>query len=96
MNPLPLSAIWLDADGVAAQISVTPRQVRERLACRPDFPQAVREKGVGLRWNAAEVDAWMRERREHTGGRPRELDAAAIARTVDEAFERMRGESPPA
>lgn len=69
---LPLSAIWLDAAGVGAMLSCTDRQVRERLACRPDFPRAVRERGVGMRWNAAEVDDWMRKRRELTGGRPRE------------------------
>lgn len=74
---LPLSAIWLDAAGVAAMLSTSDRQVRERIACRPDFPKACRTPGVGIRWNAAEVDDWMRRQRERTGGRPRETEDAA-------------------
>lgn len=61
---LPLSATWLDAIGVGRMIGATPRQVRERIALRPDFPKAARIGGTGHpRWNAAEVDAWMRRQR---------------------------------
>lgn len=61
---LPLSARWLDAAGVGRMIGVSGRQVRERFALRPDFPRASRPGGTGHpRWNAAEVDAWMRRQR---------------------------------
>jgi predicted DNA-binding transcriptional regulator AlpA len=59
---IPLVALWLDAEGVGEMLSVRPRQVRERIALRPDFPRPAK---VGAkRWNAAEVAAWMRERRD--------------------------------
>lgn len=62
---LPLSATWLDAESVGAMLSLSARVVRERIALRPDFPKPVRIGGVGHpRWNAAEVDAWMRRQRE--------------------------------
>lgn len=55
---------WLDAAGVGQMIGHTARQVRERIALRPDFPRPVRIGGTGHpRWNAAEVDAWMRRQR---------------------------------
>jgi predicted DNA-binding transcriptional regulator AlpA len=70
---LPLSALWLDAEGVGIMIGCPDRQVRERIALRPDFPKAARIRGTGgigaPRWNAAEVDSWMRRQRD--GGRQR-------------------------
>ena len=64
-DAFPLSASWLSAASVAALLDCEPRQVRERFALRPDFPRSVRPGGTGHpRWNAAEVDAWMRRQRE--------------------------------
>lgn len=58
---LPLSAIWLDAEGVGQMLNYEPRIIRERIACRPDFPKPARIGGTGhCRWNAAEVAEWMR------------------------------------
>ena len=63
--PLPLHAIWLDAAGVGRMIGHEARQVRERFAFLPDFPRPARPGGTGHpRWNAAEVDSWMRRQRE--------------------------------
>ena len=63
-DAFPLSARWLSAASVAALLDCEPRQVRERFALRPDFPRSVRPGGTGHpRWNAAEVDAWMRRQR---------------------------------
>jgi predicted DNA-binding transcriptional regulator AlpA len=77
---LPLDAIWLDAEGVGEMLGYEPRLVRERIACRPDFPKPSRIGGRGhARWNAAEVDAWMRAQRELTGGRPRQSSSEATS-----------------
>ena len=77
---LPLDAIWLDAEGVGAMIGYDARIVRERIACKPDFPKPSRIGGNGRpRWNAAEIDAWMRAQRELTGGRPRQSRRAATS-----------------
>jgi predicted DNA-binding transcriptional regulator AlpA len=73
MSDLPLSAVWLNAEGVGQMLNYEPRIIRERIACRPDFPKPSRIGGTGNpRWNAAEVDEWMRAQRELTGGRPRQ------------------------
>ena len=65
MTALPLSALWLDADAVGRMLSLSGRVVRERIALRADFPRPARVGGTGHpRWNAAEVDAWMRRQRE--------------------------------
>ena len=62
---LPLGVQRLDAEGVGQMIGHTARQVRERIALRSDFPKAVRIGGTGHpRWNAAEVDRWMRRQRD--------------------------------
>lgn len=79
---LPLEALWLDADGVGVMIGYEARIVRERIACRPDFPKPSRIGGSGRpRWNAAEIDAWMRAQRELTGGRPRQSSREATSET---------------
>jgi predicted DNA-binding transcriptional regulator AlpA len=59
-KPLPHNIIWLSAEGVGEMLSVTARTVRERVAVLPDFPKAVRLDGILPRWNAYEVDEWMR------------------------------------
>lgn len=77
---VPRDILWLDAEGVGAMLSYEPRVIRERIACRPDFPRPVRIGHIGNpRWNAAEVDAWMRQQREATGGRPRQPSSLATS-----------------
>jgi len=62
---LPLSAIWLDAAGVAEMLGYEPRVVAEKLAPRPDFPRPARIGNKGRpRWRADEVAAWMEQWRE--------------------------------
>lgn len=57
---LPLEATWLDAAGVGRMLGYEARIIRERIACRPDFPRPTRIGGKdNPRWNAAEVNAWM-------------------------------------
>ena len=54
---IPLTARWFDADAVGRMLSLSGRVVRERIA--------LRSGGTGHpRWNAAEVDAWMRRQRD--------------------------------
>jgi predicted DNA-binding transcriptional regulator AlpA len=68
---------WLDAEGVAQLIGVGARQVRERIACRPDFPTPLRIGGVGHpRWRADEVSRWLNTERERQAGRKRARKAA--------------------
>lgn len=51
---------WLTAAEVGKMIGRTARQVRERIALRPDFPRPVRiEERAHPRWVEAEVRAWM-------------------------------------
>ncbi len=33
---------WLSASAIGALLDMTPRQVRERIALRPDFPRPLR------------------------------------------------------
>lgn len=62
---IPLASTWLDAEGVGKMIGHTARQVRERIALRPDFPKPSRIGGTGHpRWNAGEIDRWMRRQRD--------------------------------
>lgn len=52
---------WLDAKGVGKLISQEPSYVLQRLAIRPDFPEANR---VGQpRWDRDEVLQWMADTR---------------------------------
>lgn len=68
----PPDTLWLDAEQAARMISYKPRSFRETVATRPDFPKPVRIGGKGdPRWNAREIDEWMRAQRELTGGRKR-------------------------
>lgn len=51
---IPISAKWLDAEGVGAMLSYAPRYVSERLACRADFPKPARgrrKSGEGIGYN---------------------------------------------
>lgn len=57
---LPASVTWLSMQGVAAQLGYTVSTV-EKLRREESFPKPVYPHGNGdPRWNAAEVDAWMR------------------------------------
>lgn len=64
---IPLPMRWLDAEEVGALLGYSGRQVMERIACRPDFPKALRVDGRGHpRWLASEVSKWAeRERAKH-------------------------------
>ncbi len=63
---------WLDAAGIGALLSVSSRQVRERLALRPDFPRPLRIAGVGHpRWREDEVQEWAEKERQRQNGRER-------------------------
>jgi hypothetical protein len=63
-NNLPLAQRWFDAETVAVMLDVKPRQLRERIVRLPGFPKPAK---VGtLRWNAAELDAWMRRQQANT------------------------------
>ncbi|MGM0562803.1 MAG: helix-turn-helix transcriptional regulator [Pseudomonadota bacterium] len=44
------------------------KRVYNLLACKPDFPQAVKWPGLSKRWRSAEVRAWANQQ---TKGRPR-------------------------
>lgn len=54
---------WIDAAGVGAMLSLSSRQVRERLALRPDFPRPLMlpMRGDNLRWRNDEVAVWQSE-----------------------------------
>lgn len=60
---IPPKLRWLDADGVGAMLGYSAQHVRERLACKADFPKASRPDGGHPRWKAAEVDEWMERQR---------------------------------
>ena len=69
---IPMDARWLDAEGVAAQLSYKPRYVAETLAALPGFPKPLRVDGDGHpRWLASEIDQWAKAQREAHNGRPR-------------------------
>jgi predicted DNA-binding transcriptional regulator AlpA len=81
---LPLDATWLDAEAVGMMLGYKTRIVRERIACLPGFPVPARINGRGLpRWNAAEVDAWMRAQRELNPAAP--LRPTSTERSTSEA-----------
>ncbi len=66
---VPLSIDLWDAERIAAYLKVSPRQVAERYACRPDFPRPIclpTPSGSNQirRWKAAEVIAWAEARQE--------------------------------
>lgn len=64
---IPTTILWLDAAGVGAMLGYEARIIRERIACRPDFPKPSRIGGKGNpRWNAAEIHEWMLQQRELT------------------------------
>lgn len=66
---IPLDvALWCVAD-VATYLGVSDAQVRERYACRPDFPRPIRLPVAGSgrghpRWKASEIIAWAERYQE--------------------------------
>jgi hypothetical protein len=62
--PIPLEVDLWDIATIAAVLKRSEAQVRERMACLPDFPKAVRlpsstgARGQALYW-ATEVLAWI-------------------------------------
>lgn len=65
---VPLPARWLDAEGVGALLSFSPRYVLERIASRADFPKPLRIDGAGHpRWPATEVIEWAERHRSEYG-----------------------------
>lgn len=61
---IPLPMRWLTAAEVGALLGYSERQVQNRIACRPDFPKALRLDGVGHpRWKASEVAQWAEKER---------------------------------
>lgn len=68
--PIPIDvALWSVAE-IAAYLCVSDTQVRERYACRPDFPRAIRLPVTGSsgrghpRWKASEVIEWAERHQE--------------------------------
>jgi predicted DNA-binding transcriptional regulator AlpA len=61
---IPVRERWLDAIGVGALLGYSGQHVRERLACRKDFPKPARIDGGHARWKAAEVLAWFERQRD--------------------------------
>jgi predicted DNA-binding transcriptional regulator AlpA len=61
---LPVAVRWLDAEGVGALLSISPRTVLERYAPRPDFPRPMREGHP--RWKASEVLEWAERCRDRS------------------------------
>jgi predicted DNA-binding transcriptional regulator AlpA len=61
---IPLPMRWLTAAEVGALLGYSERQVQNRIACRPDFPKALRLDGIGHpRWKASEVAQWAERER---------------------------------
>lgn len=62
---VPVNLRWLDADQIGAMLGFSGTQIMQRIACRPDFPAALRIGGSGHpRWLASEVAEWARRERE--------------------------------
>jgi len=61
---MPTSRRWIDAAGIAAMLGFSPRQVAERIVCKPDFPKPFRLGGHGHpRWRMSEVEEWIERQR---------------------------------
>jgi predicted DNA-binding transcriptional regulator AlpA len=64
---------WIDAQSVAAYLTVSVDHTRQRIVCLPDFPRALRVNGGQPRWLRSEVEQWALAHRVRKGkpGRPR-------------------------
>lgn len=58
-------ALW-DSEQAASYLCTSRRNFIEHIACKPDFPRAIRlaETKGGLRWKAQEVMDWAESRQE--------------------------------
>ena len=54
----------LDCAAVGELLGLNEAHVRDRLSKRADFPAAYRVGERSLRWNEAEIRAWLLEQRE--------------------------------
>ena len=63
---IPSDRVLWDAEQAAAYLCASVRNSSERIACKPDFPRAIRLSEIkgGLRWKAEEVMDWAESRRE--------------------------------
>jgi predicted DNA-binding transcriptional regulator AlpA len=61
----PDRVLW-DSEQAAAYLGFGARYFTGTIACKPDFPRAIRlaETKGGLRWKAEEVMEWAESRRE--------------------------------
>lgn len=66
---IPVTIDLWDAKHIGAYLKVSPRQVTERYACKPDFPGAIRlpsKKGNGHpRWKAIDIIKWAEKYQEN-------------------------------
>lgn len=64
-HQLETRVLW-DSEQAACYLCTSARNFAERIACKPDFPKAIRLADVrgGLRWKAEEVMGWAESRRE--------------------------------
>jgi len=68
-SDIPLSVALWNAETIAAFLQVSPRQVLERYAPMPGFPQAIRLPSVSAkkghpRWKAEEIIDWVNRHQE--------------------------------
>lgn len=72
---VPADKVLWDAAAVGAYLGVSARQVSERYALKPGFPDTIRlpsTSGRGLlRWKACEVIAWAERQRPKSAPRAR-------------------------
>ena len=55
---------YLSTNGIAKKLDFSPKYVREKIVCRPDFPVAYRIGGGHRRWLESDVDLYVRRYRE--------------------------------
>lgn len=51
-------------DDIAQYFQANRETVRRHLACKPDFPRAIKPEGFGKRWVPSEVQKWAMRKRE--------------------------------
>lgn len=66
---IPFEELALSADEVGQLLGCTGRQVLERIACKPDFPQRLSIRPAS--WIAREILEWREENRAGPRARPR-------------------------
>ncbi len=63
---VPADRVLWDSAQAGAYLGISSRHFAERIACKPDFPRAIRLAEIkgGLRWKAEEVMEWAESRQE--------------------------------